>query len=747
MKLTNVCVAIVNVTRVAVVILLPCVTIAAQISQTAPAPNQNITAPGPQKHGPPAGPQQPPPGTTVPRQILQNTGAGTVEGYILWDTSLIQYKLSTPCQGVQVIVVDMGNNSQPTLASTNNLTPLWSAPQLNSAISNQNYSGPTSKGPWMVCHYSFGQLPEREALEVRANVTQSSAFSPPVTPAKVTGSTGTQFTIPPGNCNIRRARSTLSTILGSFIDFCGEHAFNVNIELFPAGLGSLGSLPANSVVQNVASAGGGAMLNSSGNQGGMLSGAQRAGTLLGNRQASLAPSRQPQSPSSNVPPNPQPLPPVAKGAAPAQTKLKPVKLAPPTASRRLTNPYLSQQNTSIIAVLEQQRQAAAADAAAMRAGAGTIARASAARTSALSAKVQGNSVPALGPQTVQSSNNLASKIAQVPAFNSVVLICSTDPTPRILRVNGGQAPGMFTPEGKYNQYTIVGCSFGQSQGTARIFGVNGFTANLNIDFWSDNGITAHLDPWLAGVLDQDNISLLVLPVGKQQLLKSGYKFYAARGMPAPDGTDQEVLLPYDSMPQSSVTIGDTSPLLPGYQQLPSNAQSEFPSFSFQGTPVAGWVFRYAYGHRDGAVTDCYINDVHYDDGSSRGPCDAYLNFGQPHGGTDTWNFSRPGLGFVISSYSLYYEDTDASTLCGAWDGLTKYSGLVGNWKFDLTTPTQITVNSPAYYCAQGEVFQRVNQQYQSAYGLAVWVLGPRCVDPWTGQKDQNCMNKVKQNLS
>jgi hypothetical protein len=210
---------------------------------------------------------------------LQSTSsgpAGNVDGYVLWDTSVVQYTLSTPCQGLQVIVVDMGNNSQPTLATSNNLTPVWSAPQLNSATSNQNYSGPTSKGPWMVCHYSFGQLPEREALEVRANVTQSSAFSPQVVPAKVTGSTGTQFTIPPGNCNTRRPRPALSTILGAFTEFCGEHAFNVNIELFPSGMGSRGPLPPNSVVQNVVSAGvGGAMLNSSRTQGGMFSGAQQ----------------------------------------------------------------------------------------------------------------------------------------------------------------------------------------------------------------------------------------------------------------------------------------------------------------------------------------------------------------------------------------------------------------------------------------------------------------------------------------
>ncbi|HTM38996.1 MAG TPA: hypothetical protein VL156_19775 [Terriglobales bacterium] len=272
-----------------------CAATVAQVSRTVPAPNPNITAPSPQRHQAPSQPQQQIPAARATQTIMRVPQNGTVDGYILWDTSLVQYNLSTPCQGLQVMVVDMGNNSQPTLATSNSSTPVWSAPQLNSATSNQNYSGPTSKGPWMVCHYSFGQLPEREALEVRANVIQSSAFSPQVTPAKVTGSTGTQFTIPPGNCNTRRARSTLSTILGSFIEFCGGQAFNVNIELFPAGMGSRGSLPPNNVVRNVTPVAnsGGTMLKSSSSQTGMLSGAPQPGMLASG--AAAAPAAVPSS--------------------------------------------------------------------------------------------------------------------------------------------------------------------------------------------------------------------------------------------------------------------------------------------------------------------------------------------------------------------------------------------------------------------------------------------------------------------
>jgi hypothetical protein len=106
-------------------------------------------------------------------------------------------------------------------------------------------------------------------------------------------------------------------------------------------------------------------------------------------------------------------------------------------------------------------------------------------------------------------------------------------------------------------------------------------------------------------------------------------------------------------------------------------------------------------------------------------------------------------GFAISSYNLYDEQTDASTLCGAWDDGGKTSGTTGNWNFNFTVQNQIVVSWPVYWCTDWERMpfaNRTNKQVQSSYGLAVWVLGPRCVDPWTGQKDQSCMNKVKQIL-
>ena len=444
-----------------------------------------------------------------------------------------------------------------------------------------------------------------------------------------------------------------------------------------------------------------------------------------------------------------------------------VKLGPPKALEKVRNPRLAQQHAEIIAVLEQQRQVTDRELAAIKVNVRPPAPDTATPATVLSVTPQGSVPPgALAPVAAQgSAANLSSVISHEPQFNTLVLTCSTDPTTRVLRVNGGQGPNIFTPEPKYNHYIIAGCSFGQAQGEAHLFAPSGFTANLNIDSWSDNAIVAHLDPWLAGWLDQDNVTLVVSAVGKPLVQKQGFKFYAARGMPAPDGSDQEVQLAYDSLPQSSVTLLNESTawigaqrLQPlnfgvGYDQLPSNAVSQFPSVSFEGATVAGWVFRYAYGHHDDVLDrDCYINDTHYtSQGDPGSMCSSYFNY--PYytksGGVDNWAFHLAS-GFEISSYQLYYEDIDPRSLCGAWDEASHKDGRVGTWTYGLAAAPNnvIVVNWPFYYCTDMEAMlpNRNNAQYQSAYGLSIWVLGPRCIDLWTAKPDQSCISKVKQIL-
>src|SRR5437588_8438123 len=66
-------------------------TVAAQVSQTAPAPNRSISAPAPQAHQPQQGRQPLPLGTRAPQPIMQPPGAGTVEGFVYWDASQFKH--------------------------------------------------------------------------------------------------------------------------------------------------------------------------------------------------------------------------------------------------------------------------------------------------------------------------------------------------------------------------------------------------------------------------------------------------------------------------------------------------------------------------------------------------------------------------------------------------------------------------------------------------------------------------------
>ena len=173
--------------------------------------------------------------TNVPS--MQNAGlGGNVEGHIFWDASVIQYKLSTPCQGLQVSVVDKANNQ--TLASSSNLSAVWSTPQMNMTGGTQ--------GPWMVCGYSFHQLPAKETLEVRAAIEQPGAFAVPVVVKQAPGSFGTDFVLGTGGCN-QTPQQTLSSILGSFALICGGNAFNVNLEVFASAVPARGAIPPSSI--------------------------------------------------------------------------------------------------------------------------------------------------------------------------------------------------------------------------------------------------------------------------------------------------------------------------------------------------------------------------------------------------------------------------------------------------------------------------------------------------------------------
>jgi len=451
-----------------------------------------------------------------------------------------------------------------------------------------------------------------------------------------------------------------------------------------------------------------------------------------------------------------------------------VNLLPPKSHGKVTNPRATKQDEEIIAVLLQQKQAADRESAEITASlgipAGSVGSVTTTRVPT-SASLQGASgVQSLGPGTVQNvQGSLNSRIVHAPFLNTIVLTCASDPTPRIIQVSGGPSHTVFTPEPKYNPYTILGCGFGSAKpgNSAYLSAAFGFKANLNIDSWTDRGITVHLDPWLAGVLDQDNVTLILVPSVGRGIQRSGFSFYAARGMPRiPDKTPQEVPLAYNSIPKSEVTLSKVNFVEAGFDGLPGDATSKFPSFSYQGNPLSGWVFRYAYGHDDYGnffnqyfngedLNDyfCYINGEAQEQIQSKAdPCgmffDARVNVWDGNlwsiPGADQWEIPLNSQ-FSISSYDIYYPNTDPAQICGAFDDSSKDEGHLGNWDFNLTGPYQITVNWTMYWCFDQEAwpFNRVNSTRQSSYGLAVWVWGPRCVDPIRGQPDPRCIDHVK----
>ena len=101
--------------------------------------------------------------------------------------------------------------------------------------------------------------------------------------------------------------------------------------------------------------------------------------------------------------------------------------------------------------------------------------------------------------------------------------------PTIGTVNGQTKGTVFTPDPQFNQYTIQGCKFGDTQGQAYIYGP--FAAGqvaLQIEFWSDTQIVAKVNPQVTGELDQNNVTLVVVPSGAPMVQKTGFKFYAMR---------------------------------------------------------------------------------------------------------------------------------------------------------------------------------------------------------------------------
>ena len=257
--------------------------------------------------------------------------------------------------------------------------------------------------------------------------------------------------------------------------------------------------------------------------------------------------------------------------------------------------------------------------------------------------------------------------------------------PRIDTVNGQTKGAVFTPDPQYNLYTIKGCLFGDTQGQAHLYGAfaSGQVA-LQIEFWSDTQIVAKVDPQVTGELDQDNVSLVVVPSGAPQLQQSGFKFYAIR---------ETTLL--TKIPMSAVNFGQVT-----------DSGGHPVSFGAQGpglydSPPA----------RPGFA------------GMSAEVFRGTLYVFPP--GQDLFDFSKMKPGFTTDNMQLKYSvlpnnGCDLYMVGGSWNA---------EWVGD-----NIRVSWQQQHCheAPGGMGVGSFDTSLSHYALSVWVSGPRGVNPWPG---------------
>src|SRR5262249_31066138 len=193
-------------------------------------------------------------GSAAAAQTNMKVAAGTITGLVYWDMGSAQYKLSSPFQGLTVKGSTISKSGGQGLANTSNFTSMGPPTDL------------TAQGAprYMLCSYSFHQMPVGEYLRVSAAVT-ANTFS-----AAVSVQTPPDFEIFGGNCN-HTPPGTLSFILTGGEMVCGNNAYNINLKLYTSGSRSRGTLPVGSgpLLQNGSgtSTSGGA-LNLSGTGGG-----------------------------------------------------------------------------------------------------------------------------------------------------------------------------------------------------------------------------------------------------------------------------------------------------------------------------------------------------------------------------------------------------------------------------------------------------------------------------------------------
>lgn len=365
-----------------------------------------------------------------------------------------------------------------------------------------------------------------------------------------------------------------------------------------------------------------------------------------------------------------------------------LKTPPPTAklteSRIITNPNALASESSVFSELAVQKQGADADALKLKM-----------RPPSKMPPSPGPSpvTPAPRPSpTLQTHPLGVSKYAEAPPPNTALNGCYalSHGQMTIGAVTGQTTKFVFTPISKYNLYSIHGCNFGDDQpGRKAWIYTAGFHADFQIEAWTDDLIVMKLGENISGVLDLDNLQLVIHRADGKEVQAGGFRFFAAR--------DEGVLLRY---------------IPPGWRKLDWNITgqhewSQHPSLQ-SNSPVSG---PYVPASASG-VTSIYV---------TRGMNDKFTP------ATDSFDLSQLPKGWVVESVSW-------TTFPANCPYVVTYRQDFGQWdvQWSVRGGQAIQVSWGDTSCSGFEpnpflgiptnIYQN---RTQSSYALKVFVRGPR----------------------
>jgi hypothetical protein len=316
----------------------------------------------------------------------------------------------------------------------------------------------------------------------------------------------------------------------------------------------------------------------------------------------------------------------------------------------------------------------------------------------------GNQTPGSGATT--SLNSSSSKSAVTGTVPHGICI------PNIATISGLPTV-VFSPSALFNPYTIKGCGFGNAMGNVYLTGpFYGGKVQLNVQTsggtrtrpahaaWNDNAIIVNVDPNVTGELDQENVTLVIEPVGGAPIQKSGNQFLAAR---------EDVPLP--TIPQSAVTFFNgvsvpgsggkkaSSPTNSGSTATLSVTNPDLLYFTPSQSPpgMSAEVFR-------GGTTTFFPT------------------------GSDLFDMSGLARGFLAESFQLHQQADP--TGCDKGTG-----GSEGAWNATWSGADNIRVDWKEFQCHLP--WMGGGPDVWSEYALSVTVKGPRGIDPWTGRRPLN----------